>query len=61
MRRGEIANIQVDHLTKVKDIPLLSIPETKTDIPRVIPLSERAQEAIGTILRSKEEISFIQD
>jgi len=57
MRRGEIANIHADHVATVmsqnKEITLLSIPETKTDIPRVIPLSERAQEAIRAILRRK--------
>ncbi len=58
MRRGEINNIHADHITTVisqnKEVTLLSIPETKTDIPRVIPLSERALEAIRDILQRKE-------
>jgi integrase len=51
MRRGEIANIKDEHLTsEVRN--LLYIPETKTDIPRTVPLSRRAQEAFEELLRS---------
>ena len=51
MRRGEIANVKEEHLTsEVRN--LLYIPETKTDIPRTVPLSRRAQEAFEELLRS---------
>lgn len=64
MRRGEIANIHTDHITTVvnknKEVALLSIPETKTDIPRIIPLPERAQEAIRAILRRKERYPLLR-
>jgi integrase len=49
MRRGEIANIKEGHLSgNIKN--LLYVPETKTDIPRTIPLSRRAQEALEELL-----------
>lgn len=40
MRRGEILNIRAADLNT--EAGLLSIPETKTDIPRTIPLSDQA-------------------
>lgn len=40
MRRGELLNIRRSDLDLANG--LLSIPETKTDIPRTIPLSEKA-------------------
>lgn len=39
MRRGEISNMRLSHLQD----GLLSIPHNKTDKPRTIPLSKRAQ------------------
>ncbi len=42
MRRGEIANMLPDHV----DGELLRVPKTKTDAPRIIPLSPRAQEIL---------------
>ena len=51
MRRGEIASIQPNHIkTLASGIVLLDIPITKTDSPRTIPLSERAQDAVTAIL-----------
>ena len=40
MRRGEIINIEWDHVDL--DHCTLMIPETKTGVPREIPLSQRA-------------------
>ena len=42
LRRGEIANAKWNHLNRLKNI--LNIPETKTGVPRQIPLSRRAIE-----------------
>jgi integrase len=49
MRRGEIVNIKPKHLLGEQQ-NLLVIPETKTGIPRTIPLSARAQEALNKLL-----------
>ncbi|TGP82077.1 site-specific integrase [bacterium M00.F.Ca.ET.227.01.1.1] len=49
MRRGELLNIRRSNLDLANG--LLSIPETKTDIPRTIPLSEKAV----LILRSLQD------
>ena len=49
MRRGEIVNIKPEHLLGDQQ-NLLLIPETKTGIPRTIPLSTRAQEALNKFL-----------
>lgn len=48
MRRGEILNIKRADLNT--DARLLSIPETKTDIPRIIPLSDRAVQILQPML-----------
>lgn len=44
MRRVELASMRWEHLDRKGRI--LQIPETKTDIPRVIPLSLGALEAL---------------
>jgi integrase len=44
MRRGEILNIRLHDVDF--DQGLITIPETKTDVPRVIPLTERAVEIL---------------
>jgi len=49
MRRGEIVNIKPEHLLGERH-NLLVISETKTGIPRTIPLSARAQEALNKLL-----------
>ncbi|MBT3031598.1 MAG: site-specific integrase [Candidatus Thiodiazotropha sp. (ex Lucina pensylvanica)] len=49
MRRGEIAAMQWDHINWPSQT--LSIPITKTEIPRVIPLSNKAMEAITRLPR----------
>lgn len=59
MRRGEIANIRQEHLIG-EDQNLLLIPETKTDIPRTIPLSERAQVALEQLLNETNRLSQIK-
>jgi len=46
MRRGEIANIKPEHVHGEQH-NLLLIPESKTGIPRTIPLSTRALEALN--------------
>lgn len=50
MRRGEILNIR--HSDVDTDAGLLSIPETKTDIPRTIPLSDRAVLILKPLLKA---------
>ena len=45
MRRGEIANQETDHRVGTT----LRIPETKTDTPRTIPLSQRAGEILDSL------------
>jgi len=49
MRRGEIANMEWKHVNW--DAQTLSIPETKTDTPRTIPLSKKAMEALKSLPR----------
>lgn len=44
MRRGEIAKIRISHFRN--DYKFLLISETKTDKPRIIPLSAMAQEIV---------------
>jgi integrase len=54
MRRGELANMRWDHMNwKVRT---LQIPETKTDIPRTIPLSRKATEALKELPRRLDGI-----
>jgi integrase len=48
MRRGEIVSIKPEHLLGEQQ-NLLIIPDTKTGIPRTIPLSARAQEALNKL------------
>ena len=48
MRRGELLNARYEHLQK----SLLSIPITKTGIPRTIPLTPRALTVIRALPRS---------
>lgn len=49
MRRGEIVKIRASHISE--DGKTLYIPETKTDTPRTIPLSPRAQAILQEQLR----------
>ena len=51
MRRGEIVNIKQEHLINNFN-NLLYVSETKTDIPRTVPLSRRAQEALKELLKA---------
>jgi integrase len=46
MRRGEIAGMRLSHLREVNGKQFLWIPETKTDRPRLIPLTKKALEII---------------
>ena len=48
MRRGEILNIERDHINIEQR--LLVIPVTKTNTPRTIPLSSRALESINQLM-----------
>ncbi len=48
MRRGEILGIRGDHITT--DFKRLRVPITKTGRERTIPLSERAQRALESLL-----------
>jgi len=48
MRRGEIVNIRPEHVLGDKQ-NLLFIPDTKTGIPRTIPLTTRALEAFNKL------------
>jgi integrase len=54
MRRGELANMRWDHINWKAQT--LQIPETKTDIPRTIPLSKTALEALSEIPRRLDGI-----
>ncbi len=49
MRRGEIAAMQWEHINFQQR--LLKIPETKTGVPRIIPLSSRAVNLLHNIPR----------
>ncbi len=59
MRRGEIVNIKPEHLLGDKK-NLLFIPETKTGIPRTIPLSVRAQETLKKFRNATNDFSFLK-
>lgn len=48
MRRGEILNIKVSHVDR--ENRLLDIPETKTDEPRTIPLTDRAVSILDQLI-----------
>ncbi|MBC8212464.1 MAG: site-specific integrase [Gammaproteobacteria bacterium] len=52
MRRGEIVNIKPEHVIG-NNRNLLLIPETKTDIPRTIPLTQKAIQAVDFILMAR--------
>lgn len=52
MRRGEIAGIEEQHLIGITQ---LHIPETKTDTPRTIPLTEKAYRGVQQLLEHKEK------
>lgn len=52
MRRGEIASIEEQHLIGITG---LHIPETKTDTPRTIPLTEDAYKAVRLLLEHKDD------
>ncbi len=52
MRRGEIANMRWEHL-KLSE-RLLSIPKTKTDVSRVIPLSQRAAATLAALAGTRQ-------
>ena len=49
MRRGEIAVMQWEHINFQQR--LLKIPETKTGVPRIIPLSSKAVILLQSIPR----------
>lgn len=50
MRRGEIANLEWEHVNL--QARTLHIPETKTDTPRTIPLSTKAVEVLYSLPRN---------
>ena len=58
MRRGEILNIKKSHIDFARQT--LLIPLTKTDIPRTIPLSSRAIEALRAQIRGFENVVPIE-
>lgn len=53
MRRGEIAKIKPTHITTrpTTGISTLFIPDTKTDVSRTIPLSEKAITGIDSVIK----------
>lgn len=54
MRRSEIANIRREHISISREgYTLLEIPETKTGIPRAIPLTKTALIALEGVLERK--------
>ena len=55
MRRGEILNIKKSHIDYSKSV--LLIPSTKTDQPRMIPLSSQALTALRGQLRTSQRVS----
>ncbi len=59
MRRGEIVNIKPEHIIGEYH-NLLFIPDTKTGIPRTIPLSTKAQEDINKLLYATNGISILK-
>ena len=58
MRRGEICKARWSHLDLSKRI--LKIPQTKTGVPRTIPLSSRAIEILQTLPNINESIFGLQ-
>ncbi len=59
MRRGEIVSIKQEHILG-DDQNLLFIPETKTGVPRTIPLSLRAQEALNEFPNATNQFTFLR-
>ena len=59
MRRGEIVNIKPGHLLGEHQ-NLLFIPDTKTGIPRTIPLSTRALEAFNKLQYATNGLSILK-
>lgn len=59
MRRGEMVNIKFEHILGDQR-NLLLIPETKTGIPRTIPLSMRAQQALNKFINEANHLSFLK-
>jgi integrase len=59
MRRGEMVNIKFEHILGDQR-NLLLIPETKTGIPRTIPLSMRAQQALNKFISTTNQLSFLK-
>jgi integrase len=55
MRRGEILNIKKSHINHSKSV--LLIPSTKTDEPRMIPLSSKAIASLRGQLRASQGVS----
>ncbi len=53
MRRGEILNVRLRDVNF--DRCLLNIPETKTDVPRVIPLTDQAVEILKELSADRDE------
>jgi len=58
MRRGEICKARWSHLDLSKRI--LKIPQTKTGVPRTIPLSSKAIEILQTLPNNNESIFGLQ-
>lgn len=58
MRRGEICKARWSHLDLSKRI--LKIPQTKTGVPRIIPLSSKAIEILQTLPNNNESIFGLQ-
>lgn len=57
MRRGEIAAMRWEHLDRARRV--LHVPETKTGVPRRVPLSSRALAVLGALaqeLHGKERL-----
>lgn len=55
MRRGELVNAQHSHINKHVDCWTLTIPISKTDIVRTIPLSPKAIEIIESLDQTSSE------
>ena len=53
MRRGELLNIRAEHIDIEKR--LLRIPETKTDVPRTIPLTGRALTVLRQLMDEQSD------
>ncbi len=54
LRRGEVSNIRYEHVRGVE----LSIPETKTDKPRVIPLNDISLDIISSLPKRSDGYLF---